>query len=177
MTAERNRWFAMLRDKKTRVFISGSGTLRTQTMIEPYPWGETRWGEETDLWTFDLKSRDREYWRRVRCFLAWLAPYVSETRWAWSTYKELRRRVFAGQAKSWDNVLPKPIRAWAYAKLDELKEGCDFVDNDRVARKGNTAQMRRYRRQKESGCCGFHDSKAVCPIDGKVYLLGFNFGH
>lgn len=175
--SERRSWFAILRDKKTRVFISGSGTLRIQHKIDPYPWGEERWGEEVDLWTFDLKSNDREYWRRVRCFLQWLAPYVDQTSWAHATYKELRRRMFAGQAKDWDQVLPRPVRDWAYSKLEELQRDCDFVDNSRVARKGNTAQVRRYKRQRDNGCCGFHDSEAVCPIDGKTYLLGFNFGH
>lgn len=64
-----------------------------------------------------------------------------------------------------------------HAKIAALAEGESCVDNDRVALKGNTAQTRRYMRQKSAGCCGFCDVEAVCPIDGKTYLLGFNCGH
>lgn len=91
--------------------------------------------------------------------------------------KLLRRVLVAQQAKSWDQVLPREIVRWAEQALTRLEMDCDFVDNRRVALRGNTGQVRRYKAQRARGCCGFHDSEEVCPVDGKTYLLGFNFGH
>jgi hypothetical protein len=91
--------------------------------------------------------------------------------------KLLKRLQNEQRAKEWDQVITGPIREWAGSRISALAQGLDCVDNDRVALKGNTAQMRRYMRQKNRGCCGFHDSEEVCPVDGRTYLLGFNFGH
>lgn len=55
--------------------------------------------------------------------------------------------------------------------------GLDCVDNERWAWIRHKGEVRRYKAQKARGCCGFHDEKVWCPIDGKYYLIGFNFGH
>lgn len=92
--------------------------------------------------------------------------------------KKLARRVLNElKRKGWEDVIQGEIGAWADGRIQALAEGESCVDNYRVALKGNTAQMRRYRRQQAAGCCGFHDTEEVCPIDGKTYLIGFNFGH
>lgn len=91
--------------------------------------------------------------------------------------KLLRRRANEAKAKEWDQVLTGAVRDWAHKRLDELQKGEYCCDNDRVALRGNTSQVRRYNHAKASGCCGFCDVVEVCPVDGKAYLIGFNFGH
>lgn len=91
--------------------------------------------------------------------------------------KLLRRRANENKAKEWDQVLTGAVRDWAYSRLEELKDGEPCCDNSRVALRGNTSQVRRYNHAKASGCCGFCDVVEVCPVDGKTYLLGFNYGH
>jgi hypothetical protein len=52
----------------------------------------------------------------------------------------------------------------------------DFVDNVRVARKGNASEEAEYEAQREQGCCGFCDMELACD-DGSTLLYGFNYGH
>ena len=55
------------------------------------------------------------------------------------------------------------------------------VDNFRAARMWISSQRRRFRRDRENGCCGSYDfvvkrwSFAKMRFD--IYLLGFNYGH
>jgi len=82
------------------------------------------------------------------------------------------------QEKSYEQFLSKDIARWAERRIqeevEELEATC--VDNWRVARLGNSPQMRRYRRQQKRGCCGSHDIIRKGP-DGNKYMLGFNYGH
>lgn len=98
------------------------------------------------------------------------------TREAYEARKRARRLAYEAQAKSWRDVLPEDVRKWATATLNKASKDEACVDNYRVARMNSTSQMRRYRKQKERGCCGSHDFKAVGP-DGNRYLMGFNYGH
>lgn len=91
--------------------------------------------------------------------------------------KLFRRQLNEAKTKEWEAVIRGPVADWADGRIQALADGELCVDNSRVALKGNTAQMRRYRRQKAAGCCGFCDVEEVCPVDGKTYLLGFNYGH
>lgn len=82
------------------------------------------------------------------------------------------------QEKSYEQFLPKDISSWAERHIQEEVEAMEAmcVDNWRVARLGNSPQMRRYRRQQKRGCCGSHDIIRRGP-DGNTYMLGFNYGH
>lgn len=119
--------------------------------------------------------QDTKYWHDVRVAIFGMLPekYSNFASFLW---KGVRTRRMYAQAKAWDDVLPDDIVAWANAALFKASEGDDCVDNFRVARVGNTSQQRRYRKQKENGCCGSEDFIATGP-DGNRYRLGFNYGH
>lgn len=55
------------------------------------------------------------------------------------------------------------------------------VDNYRMARCSNSAQMRRYRRQQANGCCGSFDEVVemwnIKKMRFEKYLVGCNYGH
>ena len=129
------------------------------------------------LCKFDLKG-DRKYWNSVSDFMKWLgmSNIKGAQQWARDAYKSIRRARSSALTKSWEDVLPKEIRIWAWEELRKISKDDDFCDNWRVAKLGNTAQVRRYKSQRKHGCCGFSDVKRV-GIDGNKYLLGYNYGH
>lgn len=54
----------------------------------------------------------------------------------------------------------------------------EFVDNLRIAEKGNRKSERAYEKYKAQGCCGFIDYRPIPFLnDGKEYYFGFNYGH
>jgi hypothetical protein len=55
----------------------------------------------------------------------------------------------------------------------DLNENC--IDNIRVAALDVRKDMRSYRKQAASGCCGRHDEEVV--IRGRKFTIGCNFGH
>lgn len=173
---------AIDRNGDRELLINNDGTLKliTKHPRDPSDFLERyrRTASDVDLHRFNVRSVDRAYWLSVRLFLQWVAMGIDcGALWARVAYKDLRALLHESKAKEWEDVLPRAIVKWAQAELDKEMEGLSCVDNSRVARKDSTGQVRRYRKQKESGCCGFSDWEARCPIDGKVYLLGFNFGH
>lgn len=60
--------------------------------------------------------------------------------------------------------------AWMYEQV-----GNNCVDNVRVAYKNDRASLKRYRRQKRHGCCGFFDAHVV--IGCRLAKVGCNYGH
>jgi hypothetical protein len=117
---------------------------------------------------------DKAYWGAVRAGVFGLLPNNSECgQLLWKRIKEFRMRE---QSKRWDEVLSDTIVKWAWETLDKESEGCDCVDNYRVAAVRSSPQMRRYKRQKEHGCCGSRNFRRKGP-DGQTYALGFNYGH
>lgn len=123
---------------------------------------------------FDHDIADKDYWWGIRKELFALIPSSSECgALLWKRVKEYRGQA---QAKSWEDVLPPTVAHWAQGELDKESKDDDCVDNYRVACVSSTPQMRRYRSQKASGCCGSQDFKRRGP-DGKRYVLGFNYGH
>lgn len=129
-------------------------------------------GEVAPLAVFEIpRGKKREIRATVRGFNAGLTDLQTE-----AIVKLVRHQTRASQAKSWESVIPEPIRGWAWNKIFELQEGLACCDNARVALLGNTGQMRRYKSQKDAGCCGFSDSVHRGP-DGKLYTIGFNYGH
>jgi hypothetical protein len=120
---------------------------------------------------------DREYWQPIKMLFAWLgqAPIHGAHDWAKRSYKTAKREALT-RGKEWDQALPRDIVEWANSIINVESKDDSCVDNTRVARVGNTGQMRRYRSQQRGGCCGFTDFERVGP-DGKRYLLGWNHGH
>lgn len=130
--------------------------------------------KETVLHEFRITETSDWYWYQVRLFLLWLGE--ERGTWGRAAFKTLKRFRNESKAKEWRDVLPPEIVRWATRTLGEMSEGYSCVDNSRVALMRNTSQMRRYRSQLASGCCGFCDAARVGP-DGQKYLLGFNYGH
>lgn len=91
--------------------------------------------------------------------------------------KDILHQIFTPREKHWQDVLPESICRWANSTLERLSSDESCCDNFRVALVGNTCQEKRYRRQLKRGCCGFFDETFKCPIDNKLYRLGFNYGH
>lgn len=79
--------------------------------------------------------------------------------------------------EDWRDALPAKIVAWAEDRLAELYAGEDCVDNMRVALKSDAEQVGLFEEQRRRGCCGSSEFEEVCPVDGRTYLLGFNYGH
>lgn len=67
---------------------------------------------------------------------------------------------------------PEDVKDFLYTS----KEGCDYVDNERIARVGDADGMRKYMNQKDRGCCGVFDT-CYRGKDKQWYLIGFNYGH
>lgn len=72
----------------------------------------------------------------------------------------------------------KEIGKWVSGKLMEaIKETGDHcIDNERVCEIGNPEDMVAYERQRETGCCGFHDEE-IDHSSGRKFFIGFNYGH
>lgn len=59
--------------------------------------------------------------------------------------------------------------------FDYYKDDHDCMDNKRVADMSKRLEVKRYKKMKDDGCCGFHDE--IIEYKGKRYLFGFNYGH
>jgi hypothetical protein len=164
-------------ERQSYIGIGASGRFYRVDDVGAYPWGERRHADAT-LMTFDVRRHDRAHWHQIKLFLVWCAQALASGSrdWAKEAYKQLRRDHNASKVKAWDDVLPPAIVEWANRRLAAAAEGESCCDNWRVARVGNTGQVRRYKSQKKAGCCGFADFVETGP-DGKRYMLGFNFGH
>lgn len=102
-----------------------------------------------------------------------LRSYFS-TQQDWKLFcKKCEQAIFHGREKDWEEVVPENVAKAAWKVFNDSDEGCK--DNLRVALMGNAPQMRRYMRQRKTGCCGFADYRM--KIDGKYYAIGFNYGH
>jgi hypothetical protein len=60
------------------------------------------------------------------------------------------------------------------AMVARLDESC--LDNIRFADMSNRKDMKRYRKAKASGCCGYHD-EVVTTLTGRKFTIGCNYGH
>jgi hypothetical protein len=80
------------------------------------------------------------------------------------------------QVNKSDYEIPVEVVYWLFSYIEKIADD-SCIDNHRCALVGNRKQERRYRQQRESGCCGFVDRKVICPIDNKEYWVGCNYGH
>lgn len=55
----------------------------------------------------------------------------------------------------------------------------EYTNNLRIARAGNTDDVRQYKRQLKHGCCGQYDTMLIIETnnDIEIILFGFNYGH
>ena len=127
-----------------------------------------------NLVSFDLTIEDEGYWRYIRARIFGLLPkHPNVANVLWKKVKGGRIRT---RAKRWDEAVSPEIARWAWEVLGLESHDLDCVDNYRCARLGNSPQMRRYLKQRDTGCCGSQDFRRRGP-DGHDYLLGFNYGH
>jgi hypothetical protein len=54
-------------------------------------------------------------------------------------------------------------------------EKYDYTDNFRIAEQGNLEQELLYKQAQKKGCCGFYDE--IIEVEGRQFLVGFNYGH
>ena len=66
-------------------------------------------------------------------------------------------------------------KAWNALYYEIGREDLEYVDNLRVARKGDPLQMSAYNEKVLSGCCGSMDIGVT--IDGIEFAIGCNYGH
>jgi len=135
---------------------------------------ESRWDRESAYHNIKVINRDLfiKKWKSCR------KKFRYEHEWI-ELRNDLLSSLYKPKKKEWDTVLPDKVVIWASKRLHQINQevGDPCTDNYRVARVGNTCQERRYRRYLKKGCCGFFDCIELCPIDGKPYRLGFNYGH
>lgn len=93
--------------------------------------------------------------------------------------KKLRQDLNAQKAKTWEECVRPKIRYWLLETISDHADSVDdnCIDNYRAACMSVSRQVRRYRKTRAKGCCGFYDTIVRCPIDGCRYLIGFNYGH
>ena len=95
-----------------------------------------------------------------------------------SSFEYLENRIRAtGNYKKYDQAeiddLVKSIKHWAVGVLNNLN--LEYSDSYRIAEVGNKRAGRKFRR--DSSCCGSYEEIFKCPLDGKRYWLGCNYGH
>lgn len=74
-------------------------------------------------------------------------------------------------------VLNSEIQKWIDEKIILFKKHYEYADNFRYALLEDGIAVKAYYEKKEQGCCGSYDEEFECPVDGKIYLIGFNYGH
>lgn len=55
-------------------------------------------------------------------------------------------------------------------------EDYEFADNLRIAWVGSRSELAQYDDIRSSGCCGYFDQELKCK-SGRIYQIGFNYGH
>ena len=126
---------------------------------------------------FDTMCRDKSYWAGIFSQIRDLPNQTQkQAEIVVAAVKDLRYRERT-RRKNWEEMLAREVVEWVRSVfVEQARDEC-CVDNYRVADTRKSSQMRRYKSQKANGCCGFFDQAFECPIDGKTYLIGFNYGH
>jgi hypothetical protein len=52
----------------------------------------------------------------------------------------------------------------------------EFADNLRIAWVGSPEEIEHYEERRNNGCCGYFDEELKCK-SGRIYQIGFNYGH
>lgn len=133
-------------------------------------------------WDFPYPpTNDDAAWKRYKeqCFSALKSH---EARLVWDEAKKVRYEWRKAEAAERSealrlNSLATEVKTWLRATFSKLQAGHYCVDNERWADASRPSQRKRYFKKKSNGCCGSCDIEAICPYDGKKYLIGFNYGH
>lgn len=88
------------------------------------------------------------------------------------------------EPKEWEETMTQEEVNFCYKSIFDVidkNEGISCVDNHRAARIWVSSQRRRYKKQKDRGCCGFYDAvvQRWNPEKNRfdLYMIGFNYGH
>lgn len=140
-------------------------------------------GFDWTSWRLDKKIREEEtndvYWQslfkyiRIEFKEQHIARFVCKKVKSWRYQNKLASEIF-----DWERDLPADDVSWAQDEISELfpREKYDCMDNVRVADKSMKRSVRRYRKQQSNGCCGSCDIE-VPRGDGRVFMIGCNYGH
>lgn len=76
------------------------------------------------------------------------------------------------------NVYGRDVAVWFVSEINKMKEEINdcCIDNIRFAQVGKKGQMRRYKRKRKSGCCGF-ENRIVKHEVFETFKIGCNYGH
>ncbi len=80
------------------------------------------------------------------------------------------------------NTYGARIDGYLLLRINEISRDDDNVDNLRFAEASNRADMHRYRKLKESGCCGANDFEVIIETwygfgKPRSFWVGYNYGH
>lgn len=124
-----------------------------------------------------LETKTAEEWKRIKKELY----TIYEKNIAKFLYKRMRQDRYIRMIEyNWERYFSGKEQQWLSSKIKELTDGCDFVDNIRVAQKGKSRQIKRYWKQAALGCCGSIDTEVEYNSlfgKNKTYRIGFNYGH
>lgn len=70
----------------------------------------------------------------------------------------------------------KDIYNWLENHIYKNVLGEDCIDNLRIAAIDDILQVEAYEHARDRGCCGSYDGEVKAP-DGKMYMVGCNYGH
>lgn len=165
---------------------------------EAYPWGELdlshtdRCPNFFSTWLnnnhIDWLNTSRLYWKNIFAraeketymFIEFLRPEEK----ACSTTKRLKHIRYNYRMSMLtkcfkDHKYGPEIDAWIQVQIEQLEKetGDNCIDNHRWAEKNCRPEMKRYRNAVKHGCCGFADKEITHPETGRIFMVGFNYGH
>ena len=180
-------------------FPGKRGYCRCGWQIEKFRWGEIKshdcavdfngWLKLREGGEPDWLNNDKQYWKGVFKEIHEKGVgqlYNGDGQMSYNTYETIERLKSRRNWKREEHAqrhLDSPERQYGEivggiisASMSAAMRGKSCIDNHRWAKIGNSADMRRYRRAKDKGCCGFYDDKIFIPFVGS-FLIGFNYGH
>lgn len=119
-----------------------------------------------------LARKTKSWWNEFRVMVFETQPqHIAE-----HIYRANRKRFYEARTEfSWKRQFP-PFEVGLLCEiLREIEADFDCVDNERVADKSKKRQRKRFWKQAETGCCGSHYEEV--ELNGKTYMVGFNYGH
>jgi len=154
-----------------RLFVVCSGCLRYTYFDHPFYFSEIG---------LNRSSADPEHYKMVlKSVYARFDPGREIARYF---RKMFRTFLFNARQEAarfvWSRDLDPETVEWISSKLLDIerREHASCVDNWRVAEVSSRRQMKQYKRAKAQGCCGSLDTIVTHP-SGRIFALGFNYGH
>jgi hypothetical protein len=86
-------------------------------------------------------------------------------------------KIYAGAVQHFIPEIQQDDLAWLCNQAGNiyrnLNDGC--IDNFRCC--AGDSMSEQYRYSYDNGCCGFSDNIVQNPLTGRVFMIGFNYGH